>query len=393
LRKLLFPGLIGFLLLVLAACSGGEAQSNPVPAQASVQEATEASPQNSEPNNSNSAVAGGGSETQLVTQGESFQFQLVCINRTLEPCDLMQEFAQRIGERTESQVEIQITSLPELGLSGQNMLRDIQSGTLAFAELYPGYVGGDWPFVEVGELLGLFPDGETQLKVALALREDEARILKEQFNAQPIAYHFYDSQIFFSRKPLRTLADFEGMKVRQHSLPLGDLIGYLGGEGQFVAFAEVYTALERGILDAGVTGVLPGHGQKWYEVTDYLVGPIPARPHNTIVMNLDRWNELPPDIQQIILEEGERYSENALTKVDQWEKEGIEKNVAAGMEHIEFTPEIKSAIRQAAIERILPNWVQRVGGPESEAVQIYNEKVAPIVGIKVNPDGTASEIN
>ena len=391
-RKLLFPGLIGFLLLVLAACSGGEAPSNPAPPRASAQEANEASPQNPGQSNPNSAT-GGGSETQLVTQGESFQFQLVCINRTLEPCDLMQEFAQRIGERTEGQVKIQITSLPELGLSGQNMLRDIRSGTLTFAELYPGYVGGDWPFVEVGELLGLFPDGETQLKVALALREDEARILKEQFNAQPIAYHFYDSQFFFSRKPLRTLEDFKGMQVRQHSLPLGDLIAALGAEGQFVAFAEVYTALERGILDAGVTGVLPGYGQKWYEVTDYLVGPIPARPHNTIVMNLDRWNELPQDIQQIILEEGERYSENALTKVDQWEQEGIDSNIAAGMEYIEFTPEIKAAIREAAIDRILPNWVQRSGGPDSEAVQIYNEKVAPIVGIKVNPDGTASEIN
>lgn len=59
------------------------------------------------------------------------------------------------------------------------------------------------------------------------------------------------------------------MKTRVHSPMLGDLISALGADDQGMAFAEVYTALERGILDAGVTAASAGYGQRWYEVIDY----------------------------------------------------------------------------------------------------------------------------
>ena len=46
----------------------------------------------------------------------------------------------------------------------------------------------------------------------------------------------------------------------------------MGADAQLVAFSEVYTALERGILDAGVTGASPGFSQRWYEVTEFMNG-------------------------------------------------------------------------------------------------------------------------
>ena len=83
------------------------------------------------------------------------------------------------------------------------------------------------------------------------------------------------------------------------------MLAGLGADGQFVAFSEVYTALERGIIDAGVTGGLPGYGQRWYEVSDYLVGPIAGSfVASYVTMNKDRWEELPSDLQKIIKEEG-----------------------------------------------------------------------------------------
>jgi hypothetical protein len=44
------------------------------------------------------------------------------------------------------------------------------------------------------------------------------------------------------------------------------------------------------------------------------------------------------------------------------------------------------------LQHVLPRWVERTGGADSEAVRIFNEKVSPIVGVKINPDGTASKI-
>ena len=47
----------------------------------------------------------------------------------------------------------------------------------------------------------------------------------------------------------------------------------MGASAQFLAFAEVYTAIERGILDCGVPGDDAGYGQCWYGVADYIIGP------------------------------------------------------------------------------------------------------------------------
>jgi hypothetical protein len=41
---------------------------------------------------------------------------------------------------------------------------------------------------------------------------------------------------------------------------------------------------------------------------------------------------------------------------------------------------------------VLPNWIKRVGGPDTEIVRVFNEKIAPIVGLKINDDGTTSPV-
>jgi hypothetical protein len=53
---------------------------------------------------------------------------------------------------------------------------------------------------------------------------------------------------------------------------------------------------------------------------------------------------------------------------------------------------MEARISETAINSILPNWVNRAGGYDTEAVRIYNEKVAPILGIEVTPDGKAKKI-
>ena len=67
-------------------------------------------------------------------------------------------------------------------------------------------------------------------------------------------------------------------------------INGMGADAQFLAFAEVYTAIERGILDCGVTGADDGFGQRWYEVTDYIVGPLVSFPSNNNVINGTKWD-------------------------------------------------------------------------------------------------------
>ena len=101
---------------------------------------------------------------------------------------------------------------------------------------------------------------------------------------------------------------------------------------------------------------------------------------------------MPADIQAIIQEEAARHEALTLNNATTiWDQNGIDENVAQGMEYIEFNDELKEAMRQAAILRVLPNWIERAGGPTSEAATIYNEKVAPILRVRVLADGSAEE--
>ena len=180
----------------------------------------------------------------------------------------------RISERTNGQVEIEISSFPELGLAGPDTLRLVADGTLDMVEIYSGYIGGDLPIVDVANLWGVIGDTSTNWKTIDAVSGPIHKIIEDRSNGVVLGESYYGNNYFYSGKPLRSPADLTGMKIRSHSTVLGDLINGMGAKAQFVAFSEVYTALERGILDAAVTCGPCGAGLRWFEVADYLIGTI-----------------------------------------------------------------------------------------------------------------------
>ena len=377
--KFLLAATLAILLTALLACGGSAAPES--------QAATES-----------------GSDGAAMMEEPEFKIQLVCINRTGNPCTLIYSteedqgvdgFIERVKDRTNGRVVFQVSSFPELGLAGPDSLRLIEDRTMELAEIYSGYIGGDLPIIDVANLWGLYPDSATNFAVIDATREDVHRIIEEQSNGIVIMENYYESNYYFSSRPLNTLNDFEGLKTRSHSTVLSDLLEGMGADPQFMAFADVYTALERGVLDAAVSCGTCGSGVRWYEVTDYMVGPIVAIGVTWITMNKDVWESIPPDLQAIIREEGQRHQSTSREWVETiWAQEGIDENTADdNMEYIEFSPDIQDALFLAGRNNVLPRWVERTGGPNSEAVQIYNEKAAPIIGVRVGADGQAEDIN
>lgn len=313
-----------------------------------------------------------------------FTLKLMGINRTLDPWKLFEEWAQSVEKRTNGRVKFEFTSLPELGLGGAETIRVIKTGVVDVAEVYGGYVAGELPMLEILEIPGIFPDPETAKKAILAWKPHEAKILEERANAVLLAMAVYPDQAIFSKRPVRNLGDFKGLKTRVHSVALASLVAGLEGVPLTVAFAEVYTALERGTLDGAITGTKPGLGLRWYEVTQYLVGPISMRPHVALSINKNIWKRIPQDLQAILKEEAEAIVEGkAFEAIEVWNREGIDKNVEKGMEHQPFSPEVQEAIKEILRTKVVPDWVRRAGG--QPAAQRFNEIIAPLVGFTVNP--------
>jgi len=341
-----------------------------------------------------SATATAG-RTQLVSQGLKFEFQHACVNRTLLPCGHTQDLLDEINKRTDGQVEIIMTSYPELGVGGTDMVRLIEDGTVGFGEIYSGFVGGEFPILDVINLWGAFKDQHKYMEASEAVTDDMVRIVRELTNGgEIIAFNFYTINFYFTKKPLDSLDDVKGLKTRVHSGVLQDLLNHLGAQAQFMTFADVYPALERGVLDAAVTCSTCAIGQKWYEVTEYLTGPFPGTFGQTFITFAKReWDKMPSDIQAIIREVGKEYTEESKRVVLEWDAAALDKLIDLGMIHSPFTPEMAATVRAAAVQAVVPNWAKKAGGYGSEAVNLYNSKVAPITGIEILPDGTARETN
>ncbi|MEW5920925.1 MAG: TRAP transporter substrate-binding protein DctP [Bacillota bacterium] len=107
-----------------------------------------------------------------------------------------------------------------------------------------------------------------------------------------IPYHL------FSNKPINK-ADLKGITLRV-SATYKAMVDELGGAPLSIPGGEVYTALERGVVDgfgwAGI-GII---GAGWHEVTKYEIDPGFYNASTVTLVNLDTWNNLPKDVQEIL---------------------------------------------------------------------------------------------
>ena len=389
LQKFSFPVLIGIFLLILAACGGDDESVTTTSTGSTGGSATEVPSATDVPDSG----ATTDKTSEVTTTGESFEFQYVCVNRTLLPCQVIQEYMDNVNTRTDGQIEIQLSSYPELGISGFDMIRLLEDGTIGLGEIYSGFVGGEFPIFEAANLWGTFNTLDQWFDAADALEDEiKALVKRETDGGQVVGFNYYPSQYFFTKKPLNTLPDFEGVKTRSHSTVISDLISTLGANPQTMAFADVYPALERGVLDGAVTCGSCGIGQKWSEVTDNLTGPIPGSWAQTFVtFNGTEWRSLPEDFQAILLDEGVLHTARAKASSLASDDASEGTLVELGMTHALFTDEMLTILKDAAQSSVVPKWAERAGGFESEAVQIYNDKIAPIVGLYVLADGTVEK--
>ena len=335
--------------------------------------------------------------TELVSSGESITLQHACINRTLGQCRSIDPFwVDNLAERTNGQLTLQVTSFPELGIGGPDTLSLVRDGTLSMTEIYTGYVAGELPETEIMSLWGIWPNQEVSYLSITDMQPELDQILSEATDGGVVVAHQWgqgQDQLIWSQKPLDTVEAFDGLKMRSHAAALTDWIEGMGAEAQFVAFAEVYTALERGILDAGVTCAGCGLGQRWYEVATYINGPLPGSLYINIVVNKDEWAKIPADLQQIFIEEGAKTELEGLRVMSILDTYELVNNIDAGLEYVPFSPEVlEYSFTEAIIGKGIPAWINRLGGPDNAFVDVFNEKLGPLVGIRIEADGSVTDI-
>jgi len=120
-----------------------------------------------------------------------------------------------------------------------------------------------------------------------------------------IDFHIY------SNKPIRSLADFKGMKLRT-SNTYKAFFDALGARTLNMPRREIFTAMERGAVDAYANLDSEVASQGWFEVSKYKLDPGFYHPIIIVGVNIDKWKSLNTK-QQAVLTKAGLYLENELS--------------------------------------------------------------------------------
>jgi TRAP-type C4-dicarboxylate transport system substrate-binding protein len=307
------------------------------------------------------------------------KWKAVAVSRPTPQFGVFTWLADELDKRTNGRIKLEVVSLPELGLTGFELVRATKAGLVDVADILPTYVAGDLPVLEGIDLPGLYPDLETAVKAHQGFMP-AVKKYEDKLGGVVIGAYLWPYQVLFSKKPIRSAADVKGLKVRVFGTAQTEFVRALGAEPVSIPFAEVYTALERGAVDAALTGTYSGFSLKWYEVSKYLVdvnhGPVVG----IATVSKRSWDKLSPEQQQLVRKLGEEMSERGWEVGRRTSSEGIEENKKKGMEWIPINPGIAAAVKEAASKTIVPSWVKRVG---PDAKSVFNQYIAPHAGFTI----------
>ncbi|MCL2669609.1 MAG: TRAP transporter substrate-binding protein DctP [Syntrophaceae bacterium] len=176
------------------------------------------------------------------------------------------------------------------------------AGTYDVGEAGTGNKPGAFPLFDAAQLPFVAPEMIPYAMALQTLLEDKD--VAAQFSDIKILFMQpkLASQIFTRKKPIRSANDFKGLRVAVTSGEHAELMKVLGAVPVRMANAEVYSSVERGILDGALFHANLAYGYKMGEICDYVTLINISRSCGYHGMNLKRWNSLPGDIQKAILD-------------------------------------------------------------------------------------------
>lgn len=152
-----------------------------------------------------------------------------------------------------------------------------------------------------------------------------------------------------SNKPIRTKADFEGLKIRGVGTYM-DVVEKLGASPVFIDMGEIYLAFTTGTVDAVMTNWIAQLSMNMYEPGKYLVSPNSWETYtNHILVNADAWNELPPGLQSSVTGAAHEYS-MWLSRYQQREDEKAKNELLEHLELSQIDEAGLAAMGEAALE-------------------------------------------
>ncbi|MFM9882128.1 MAG: TRAP transporter substrate-binding protein DctP [Burkholderiales bacterium] len=283
-----------------------------------------------------------------------------------------QWFADEVAKRSGGQVSIKIFWAGAVGKPNE-LLNLVGRGALDIAAVPASYFPAQLPLLAAPSALPLaLPSPQKAQRIVYDLWEstpamqDEAR----KSNVWPLLFHTLNTYHMLCSKPIRTLEDMKGKKIRSQGEYVPKMLAAVGAVPVNVLPGEFYESLQRGSVDCMVLPWDLMVAFKLHEVAKFgstiNLGALISNPQ---WYNINKWEQLPGNVRELLMQVAKDALVIDLAKAEESERNAHGTLKAAGVELISFPDQAKF---EALMPDFIGEWVaamQKLGkGTEAEAM-------------------------
>ena len=236
----------------------------------------------------------------------------------------MMKFAEIVEEKTNGKVLLTVLTDAQLG-GERELLESVQLGTVDFSNITTTIVANSVPEYLVFDLPFLF--GNEEDVYAYFDSTDGRGLLKslESKNMVGIGYLNNGFRVTTSNIPIRSADDVVGLSIRtmENEIHLATWRS-LGAQPTPLAFQDLYTALQQGVIGAQENPISVIKSAGFYNIQKYISETNHINSMTVTMFNKEKWDSLPGEYQKLIME--------AQAEVEQFDRQNKAKANAADLE-------------------------------------------------------------
>ncbi|NVK43713.1 MAG: TRAP transporter substrate-binding protein DctP [Oceanospirillaceae bacterium] len=281
---------------------------------------------------------------------------------------LFEEWCNGMEEKTGGELKFKCFPAKSVAADNNALFDAVRNGVLQGMNPFTLYWSGKIP---ASVFLSSYPAGPDQpqqwdtMFYSMGMLEKTREIYKKLglFYVGPIQH---DANIIHSKKPVNSLEDLKGMKIRVPGGMVAEVFQQFGVSTVSLPGSDIFPALEKGTIDAAdYVGPAVNYELGFSQVTDnILMGPPGVmsiyQPVDLmdLTVNLRAWNKLSPKVQQVVEDEVRNYSQRHYLTIQKRNIEAMEKFKAEGTKVSRLSQEDLETFRRAAIP-VWFNWANK----------------------------------
>jgi TRAP-type transport system periplasmic protein len=284
----------------------------------------------------------------------------------------VRQFADEVKKNSGGKIDITVHSAQSL-IKNPEIKRSIQTGLVPAGEFFLSNLGPENPMFEIDAI----PFFASSYPEAKALWEVSKAPISALFQKQGLRLLYsvpWPSQAFFTKEPVKSLADVKGKKMRTYNAQTARLGQLMGVIPTTVQATEIPQAFSTGIIDLMFTSGPTGITTRAWEYTRFFYDTGAWVPKNVVVVNEGAFRKLPADVQKAMTETAAAAEKRGWAWSQEQNDETPKVLAKNGIKIEPITPQFKAELRKIG-EAMLNDWLEKAKDDGRKVVAEYRKRV------------------